>query len=92
MNTEMERDSHSQFQRAAAVKDRHEEFLLSKANVVGVGVGIREQGGIYTGEIALIVMVRKKLPGAQLSGEDLVPTEIEGVPVDVQEVGAIDAQ
>jgi hypothetical protein len=92
MHAEVNRDKHSEFQRAAEVKNRHEDELLSKANVVGVGIGIRQQEGVYTGEVALIVMVREKLPEAQISDEDLVPAEIEGVPVDVQEVGSIDAQ
>ncbi len=88
----MNQDSHSAFQRASEVKDRYEQTLLSKANVVGVGVGIRQLDGVYTGEVALIVMVREKLPKTQIREEDLVPTEIDGVPVDVQEVGALDAQ
>lgn len=92
MSAEMKRDAHSMFQRAAEIKERHKELLLSKANVIGVGVGIRQQEGEYTGEVALIVMVREKLPRAQISDKDLLPTELEGIPVDVQEVGEIDAQ
>lgn len=92
MNGEMNRDSHSAFQRAAVVKDLHEEVLLSKANVVGVGIGIRQQEGVYTGEVALIVMVSQKRPSAELRPDDILPVEIDGIPVDVQEVGAIDAQ
>jgi hypothetical protein len=92
MDTDLNRDSHSEFQRAAEVKARYEQSLLAKENVVGVGVGIRKREGVYTGEVALIVMVRKKLPSAEVPIEDMVPEEIEGIPVDVQEVGAIDAQ
>lgn len=89
---DMNRDSHSDFQRAAEVKERYESELLAKENVVGVGVGIRKRQGVYTGEVALIVMVRRKLPRAEVPEGDLLPEEIEGIPVDVQEVGAIDAQ
>jgi hypothetical protein len=91
MNTEGDRDPHSDFQRAAQVKERYEQSLLAKENVVGVGVGIRKHGGEYTGEVALIVMVRRKLPASQVPPEDLLPEEIDGIPVDVQEVGALDA-
>jgi hypothetical protein len=92
MSGEMNQDTDSAFQRAVEVKDRYEEMLLSKANVVGVGVGIRQQDGIYTGEVALVVMVRQKLPSSEVSPEDFLPVEIDGIPVDVQEVGAIGAQ
>lgn len=92
MEEDINRDSDSAFQHAAQVKARYEQSLLEKANVIGVGIGIRKREGIYTGEVALIVMVQKKLPRTELPAEDLLPNEIEGVPVDIQEVGAIDAQ
>jgi len=75
--------------KAQAVKRAHQTELMGKANVVGVGVGLRQQGGTPTGELAIVVMVRQKVPRAQLASADVIPTEIEGVPVDVQEVGKI---
>jgi hypothetical protein len=78
-------------QQAIAVKARHEARLMQKANVVGVGVGFREEGGRLTDEVALVVNVIRKLPKDQLAPEDLIPTEIEGVPVDVHETGEIRA-
>jgi hypothetical protein len=78
-------------QQAIAVKARHEARLMQKANVVGVGVGFREEGGKLTDEVALVVNVIRKLPEDQLAPEDLIPTEIEGVPVDVHETGEIRA-
>ncbi len=77
------------YEKAEAVKRVHEVELMGKANVVGVGVGLRQRGGMRTGEVALVVMVRQKVPRAQLAPADVIPTEIEGVPVDVQEVGEI---
>jgi hypothetical protein len=59
------------------------------ANVVGVGVGYR--GGARQ-ELALVVMVKQKLPRAQLREEDLLPQEIEGIPVEVRVVGELRAQ
>jgi len=78
-------------QRAIAVKSRHEARLMQKANVVGVGVGFRERGGVLTDEVTLVVNVIRKLPPDQLAPEDLIPSEIEGVPVDVRETGEIRA-
>jgi hypothetical protein len=37
------------------------------------------------------VLVEKKVPGEQLSPQEMIPAEIEGVPVDVQEVGKLRA-
>lgn len=78
-------------QQAIAIKARHEARLMQKANVVGVGVGFREEGGKLTDQVALVVNVIRKLPKDQLAPEDLIPTEIEGVPVDVRETGEIRA-
>ena len=78
-------------QQALAVKARHESQLMQKANVVGVGVGFRERSGQLTDEIALVVNVTRKLPSDQLNPEDLIPQQIEGVPVDVRETGVIGA-
>jgi len=78
-------------QKASQVKRAHQAELMAKANVVGVGVGYRQVGGERTETVALVVMVSRKLPAAQLSPQDVLPGEIEGVPVDVQEVGEVRA-
>ncbi|MCS6909661.1 MAG: hypothetical protein NZM11_03720 [Anaerolineales bacterium] len=78
-------------QRAIAVKRRHEASLLRLPNVVAVGVGRRVRGGAFTDEICIIVSVRKKMPAAQLDCRDLIPTMLDGVPVDVVETGEIAA-
>lgn len=79
-------------QRILEVKKAHEEELLAKPNVVGVGVGFRRVGGEATHTPALVVMVSQKLPPALLNPEDRIPSWIEGIPVDVQEVGQISVQ
>lgn len=84
-------DRKAAFERVQAVKRAHESALLSKKNVVGVGVGLRETGGIRQKTVALVVMVSQKVPPDQLAPEDVIPSEIEGVPVDVQEVGELKA-
>ncbi len=73
------------------VKEKHEEALLNKANVMGVGVGLRMRAGELTDDVVLVVMVTRKVPRAQLAHEDFVPSEIEGVPVDIQEIGHVRA-
>jgi len=78
-------------QKALAVKARYEARLMQMANVVGVGVGLRERGGQLTDEIVLVINVTRKLPRRQLAPQDLIPAEIEGVPVDVRETGQIRA-
>lgn len=75
-----------------AVKQAHQDRLMRCANVVGVAIGRRIVGGETTDEAVLVVMVSKKVPADQLAPEDLLPREIEGVKVDVQQVGEIRAQ
>lgn len=74
-------------ERARRVKEGHEAELLEMPNVVGVGVGLVRRGGKRTGEVGIIVMVNKKVPAAQLSENGIVPRRLDGVAVDVQEVG-----
>lgn len=78
-------------ERVKAVRAAHEKRLLAKANVVGVGVGLRQQGGEFTDEVCIIVSVRQKVPSEQLSPTDRIPVQIGGVPVDVQVTGEIRA-
>lgn len=74
-----------------AVKQDHQDELMQKPNVVGVAIGKRKQNGKLTDEVALVVMVSKKVPVDQIDPEDILPSQIEGVPVDVQQVGDIRA-
>ena len=84
--------SQDAIQRAMEVKRRHEKELMRKLNVVGVGVGFRTQGGARTDEICIVVSVKTKLPAPQMKPGDLIPSSIEGVPVDVVETGEITIQ
>lgn len=47
--------------------------LLRKKNVVMVGLGTKQVGGIDTGKVALVVGVKQKLPLSELAAEDIVP-------------------
>lgn len=75
--------------RILAVKQVHEDDLLAKPNVVGVAIGYRQTSGQITDTLALVVMVTHKVPQSTLDPEDQIPLTLEGIPVDVQEVGEI---
>lgn len=91
MNANLDQDNYSDYERAASVKEAYEEQLLAHSNVIGVGVGLREREGELTDEIVLVVMVTKKFARTEIEPEDLIPSRIQGVPIDVQEVGEITA-
>lgn len=71
------------------VRTRHESELMRYPNVVGVADGVRMRGGKPTGEPAIVVYVERKVPRQDLPERDLIPAEIEGIPVDVVETGRI---
>ena len=75
----------------ARVKSLHQDALLAKANVVGLGTGYRRQGKQKTSELCLIALVRRKVPKAGLKSADLVPEDVEGIGTDVMEVGDLRA-
>jgi hypothetical protein len=79
-------------QRASEVQARYADILMSIPHVVGVGVGFTKHGGERSEDIGVIVMVDHKLPSAQLTAEEIIPRELDGVPVDVQETGVFSAQ
>ena len=80
-----------QMERILAVKAKYERTLLQKKNVVGLGVGYRERDGEITDQMVLTVMVRQKEQRSHLRSGDLIPPELDGVPVDVKEVGRLQA-
>jgi hypothetical protein len=82
----------TEIEKARAVRAAYQDMLLAKANVVGVGVGFRQINGHPTPTVALIVTVKEKIPRVLLAPDDLIPTEIDGIPVDVVEVGELKAQ
>ncbi len=77
---------------AAQAQAAHEDNLLAKNGVVGVGVGYKESNGVLTDEVAVIVLVQEKHPLTALAAEDVIPKELEGMKTDVIEVGYLRAQ
>ena len=78
-------------QRVKTIKAAHEKSLLAKANVVGVGVGLRRGGDEFANQVCIVVSVRRKVPPRQLAPDDRIPDQIDGVPVVVQVTGEIQA-
>jgi hypothetical protein len=78
-------------ERVKEIKTKYEHELFSKPNVVGLGIGYREVGGKATDQVGLIVLVHHKVPSDQLAPHEVIPAQIEGIPVDVREVGEIRA-
>jgi len=74
---------------AKVAKSLHKQDLLSRANVVGLGIGYKLRGRQETDEISIVVMVRQKLSPLFLSKEDMIPPELDGVGTDVIEVGEL---
>lgn len=56
-------------------------------NIVGSAQGFRTVAGKHTGEWCAVVYVRKKLPAAQIQSGYLLPQHLDGIRIDVQEVG-----
>lgn len=82
----MPEDRDQLMERVRQVKTRYEKTLLELANVVGVGIGLKEIDHQITDQVAIIVNVSQKLPLIQLDPNEVVPTELDGVLTDVQEV------
>jgi hypothetical protein len=77
----------SALSRARAVQRTYEGELLAKRNVVAVSTGMRQKDASPTGEVAVVVVVRDKRPSSELCADDIIPKQLEGVPVDVQLAG-----
>ncbi|MBN1920915.1 MAG: hypothetical protein JW892_06700 [Anaerolineae bacterium] len=80
-----------EYQHVRRIKERYEGELLAKANVVGVGIGLRSS--VTRSEtLTLIVNVTRKVPPQALKSADRIPSELEGVPVAVETIGQPMAQ
>ena len=58
-----------------------------RANVVGVGIGVKHTNGQPTGEPALLVLVTQKVDQTELSSSDLVPPMWQDIQTDVMAIG-----
>lgn len=69
-----------------SVKKQHENRLMQLPNVSGVGIGQRD------GNEVIKVFVTHKVPESTLREEEMIPRELDGHGVDVEEIGVITAQ
>jgi hypothetical protein len=70
-----------------AVKERYKKQLFSLPNVISLGVGPKILKGQATGETAIKVFVSKKVDSSELEEQDCVPSQLDGVPTDVEVLG-----
>ena len=77
--------------RVRQAKELNKKILMSKPNVVGVGVGEKVSAGGKTGENCVVVLVREKVPLASLTAGEIVPKDVNGVKTDVIQVGELRA-
>ena len=59
------------------------------SNVVGVGVDEKYVDGMPTGVQVVKFLVKSKLPKSSLSKAEILPTSVQGIDTDVEEVGLI---
>ena len=71
--------------KAKAVYEKKMSSLLEKyRDIVYMGVGYRKKDGeIKEGEVCLLIWVKEKLPESDVEPKQLLPKEIDGVPVDI---------
>src|SRR5262249_7189422 len=60
-----------------------------RENVMGFGVGFRYTAKKPSGDVAVKVYVREKLPIRRVHSSFAVPRDIDGVPTDVEEIGDV---
>lgn len=91
-NADKRRSNLAEQARIAQVLADNETALLANPNVVAISEGTRTRAGKPTGEPCVTIWVKRKLPEAKLSEAEILPKEIDGIPVDVVESGTIDIQ
>ncbi len=68
------------------VRQRHEDRLMRLPNVIGVGIGERD------GTEIIKVFVTHKADQASLPPDEVIPDSLDGVPIEVEEIGEVKAQ
>lgn len=63
------------------------EELHARTNVVATGIGYKLRGGERTGELAIVCSVTEKVPLAELTPDEIVPSRVDGVLTDVIATG-----
>ncbi len=75
------------------VKKKYQDQLFKHKGVVGIGIGKKIVKGKETDDLAIIVSVVQKVEKEEdLTKEDRLPKVLEGVPIDVQQIGKLKIQ
>jgi len=77
---------------AATIREGVNTPQLGNENILGVGVGLNETAGNYTGDVVVKVFVREKAPLSRLASGATIPAQVNGYPTDVEAVGELLAQ
>lgn len=64
---------------------------MKKANIVGIGIGLKEVNGVVTEEPSFIIFVTKKVKKSKLDPNDMIPESIQGYKTDVIAIGRVSA-
>lgn len=65
--------------------------MKGQENILGYAIGARECEGKPTGDLALKVFVRKKVPRERIEANARVPREVAGIATDVEEIKPVKA-
>jgi hypothetical protein len=63
--------------------------MAGRENILGFAVGLRYASSALTGHLAVKVFVRDKLPMERVSPAARVPSQVAGMPTDVEEIGEV---
>jgi hypothetical protein len=81
----------SEQEQVRRVKEFHKASILARPNVLGVGTGYKVSKGAKTDQLCVVALVRQKVPKEGLATEALLPESVDGVSIDVIEVGDLRA-
>ena len=76
------------------IKDKIKEIVRTTPNITSVGYGYKVSNGVNTGEPSIVYGVEVKKPLAELSSEELLPSEVsianQPIKTDVVQMGKIE--
>lgn len=79
----------STYEKAKKVKEKYEDILMQKRNVVGIGIGREEKKAGLSEKYCIKVYISEKIPQNKRKQENEIPDEIEGIKTIIIEVGRI---
>jgi hypothetical protein len=91
-NTKSQEEKSQEFMQTLKRLAEAREVLSGKKNVFDVGISYKTTDGKTTNQLSLVVYVFEKQSPEQLSEDDMIPTEIKGIPTDVRVVPVYDEQ